>query len=170
ILSTVVTTVPFELRAQDPPANPPTPVEAQPNMHPSDEPVEAPLSATLPPSTSPPQSNSSGTLDPSYTQGPFANLFSPIVGMMRPRVDYRASWFPDETVSGQGTQLGYVEQSFSASIPLWQSSTDEFSGSAGVRNELFHTGGTILPDSKMPFPGDLWNIRLGLGYRHLFDN
>jgi hypothetical protein len=35
---------------------------------------------------------------------------------------------------------------------------------------VFHTGGTILPDTRQPFPDDLWSIRFGTAYRHLFDN
>jgi hypothetical protein len=162
--------LPLTVWAQDPPAPSSAPGQSTPIALPPDRPDEPPLPPSLPAPVSPPQNSPTSGADPTYAQGSFANLFSPTVGMMQPRVDYRAAWYPDETVSGQGTRLGYVEQSFSVAIPLWQDSTDEFSGSAGVRNEVFHTGGTILPDSKMPFPDDLWNIRLGLGYRHLFDN
>jgi hypothetical protein len=92
------------------------------------------------------------------------------VGHMQPRIDYRATWFPDETVSGQFTKLGYVDQNLSLVVPVWQDLVDEVSATAGVRNETFHTGGAILPTSHLPFPDDLWNIRFGANYRHLFDN
>jgi Domain of unknown function (DUF6268) len=168
----LVLSVAWSLRANA--QAPETAVPASGQTSPTPPPVKAddlPLPPMLPPPPPPPPPNTvRPNADPFYTQGPFANLFSPTVGEMQLRADYRAFWFPDETVSGQGTKLGYVEESFSAAIPLWQDSTDEFSGSAGVRNEVFHTDGTILPNSKMPFPDDLWNIRLGLGYRHLFDN
>jgi len=103
------------------------------------------------------------------SQSPFANLMAPTVGHLFPRADYRAGWFPDEPVRGQPTNLGYVQQSLSFNTPFWQDGPEEWAGSVHVQNELFHTS-AILPDSRMPFPQDLWNIRLGTSYRHLFDN
>jgi hypothetical protein len=86
------------------------------------------------------------------------------------RATYRASWLPDERVTGQPTQLGYVQQDLSFAFPLWHNGTaDDLSASASVRNETFHTH-AILPDTGQRFPNDLWNIRFGTTYRHLFDN
>jgi hypothetical protein len=98
---------------------------------------------------------------------PFLN---PAVGRAPLRADYRATWFPSEPVSGQPTSLGYVQQDFSVTFPLWQNgTTDEWSASAHVRNEIFQTH-AILPDTRQPFPDDLWNVRFSTTYRHLFDN
>jgi hypothetical protein len=93
----------------------------------------------------------------------------PGVGQTPLRADYRATWFPDENVKGQATDLGFVRQDFSLSFPLWQCCPDEWSASVHVRNELFHTG-AVFPDTGQPFPEELWAIRLGTTYRHLFDN
>jgi hypothetical protein len=38
-----------------------------------------------------------------------------------------------------------------------------------TRRVLSHTH-AILPDTGQPFPEELWNLRLGANYRHLFDN
>src|SRR5262249_25520561 len=91
------------------------------------------------------------------------------VGHVPYRADYRITWFPDELVRGQGTNLGYVQQDLSVAFPIWQGCADEFSGSIHVRGELFHTD-AILPDTGQPFPDSLWNIRFGTTYRHQFDN
>jgi hypothetical protein len=92
-----------------------------------------------------------------------------VVGQAPLRAGYRLSWFPDERVAGQPTTLGYVQQDFSLGFPLWQNCTDEWTGLVSVRGELFNTG-AILPDTRQPFPDELWNIRFGTTYRHLFDN
>jgi hypothetical protein len=85
------------------------------------------------------------------------------------RADYRVTWFPDEVVPKQPTHLGYLQQDFSASAPVWQNCANEWSFFTNVRSEVFHTL-AILPDTQQPFPQDLWNIRLGTTYRHQFDN
>jgi hypothetical protein len=53
--------------------------------------------------------------------------------------------------------------------PIRQDAHDEWSASTNVRAEFFHTG-AILPNTDQPFPEDLWNIRFGTSYRHLYDN
>jgi hypothetical protein len=98
-----------------------------------------------------------------------AGLFDPTIGHMPLRASYRATWYPQEHVSGQDTSLGYFEHDFSLSFPLWQDSCNEWSASTHVRAEVFHTG-AILPDTHQPFPDELWNVRFGTGYRHLFEN
>jgi hypothetical protein len=105
-----------------------------------------------------------------FGRGGLGGFGSADVGHMPIRADYRATWFPDEPVKGQGTDLGFVRQDLSVVFPLWQNAPDELSGSVHVRNELLHTGGTILPDTGQPLPDELWAIRLGTTYRHLFDN
>ena len=86
-----------------------------------------------------------------------------------PHADARTIWFPDAPVAGQGTNLGYVEQDFALGVPLWHDGADDWGATASVRGEFFHTH-AVLPSTGQPFPDDLWNIRLGTGYRHEFDN
>ncbi len=102
--------------------------------------------------------------------GGFSPFLSPVVGRAPLRADYAVAWFPSEPVSGQNTNLGYVRQDLALSFPCWQDGkVDEWSALINVRNELFDTH-AILPDTHQPFPPDLWSIRLGTTYRHLFDN
>jgi hypothetical protein len=124
-----------------------------------------------PPSTSADQAPQQAAPPPEVPITPpitLSPLMSP-VGHVPYRADYRITWFADEPVKGQPQDLGYTQQDFSLVFPLWQSCANEFSGTVHVRGEIFNTN-AILPDTKQPFPEDLWNIRFGTTYRHLFDN
>ncbi len=85
------------------------------------------------------------------------------------RADYRVTWFPGEPVSGQNTNLGFEREDFSAIVPIWHDEANDFAATFHIRNELFQTS-AILPNSTQPFPEELWDVRLGGTYRHLFDN
>jgi hypothetical protein len=102
-------------------------------------------------------------------RGGFSGFSSGIVGQLPFRVDYRVTWFPDEEVQGQGTNLGFVRQDFTLGFPVWQTGSEEWSASVHVRNELFHTG-AVFTDTGQPFPEELWAVNFGTTYRHLFDN
>ncbi|HEX2502071.1 MAG TPA: hypothetical protein VHO73_11485 [Methylomirabilota bacterium] len=106
---------------------------------------------------------------PAWAQEEFLNLFSPELGKLPIRSDYRITWFPDQPVAGQSAELGLLQQDFTLSAPLRQSPSDEWSASVRLRNQEFATG-AVLPDTGEPFPDELWNIRFGLGYRHRFES
>lgn len=102
--------------------------------------------------------------------GGFSPFMSPDVGHAPLRTDYRFTWFTPEPVSNQPTRLGYFRQDLTLSCPIWHcETTDEILAHLNVRNEFFQTH-AILPDTGQAFPADLWNIRVGSSYRHLFDN
>jgi hypothetical protein len=106
---------------------------------------------------------------PAHAQEEFLSLFAPDLGKLRLRSDYRVTVFPDQPVAGQPAELGLFQQDASLSVPLLQSPTDEWYGSVRIRNQEFATG-ALLPDTGEPFPDDLWNVRIGTGYRHRFDS
>jgi hypothetical protein len=72
-------------------------------------------------------------------------------------------------VTGQPTFLGYERNDLTALAPIWQNPKNEWSVTTNIHAEIFHTN-AILPDTKEPFPNDLWNVHFGTNYRHLFDN
>jgi hypothetical protein len=87
-----------------------------------------------------------------------------------PRDAYRAIWLPSARVTNEdGRHLGFVEQSLSASCPLYADSVNVVTGRVGVREQLFQTN-ALLPGSLQPFPEQLWNISLGMTGAHRFDN
>jgi hypothetical protein len=153
---------PFPTRAQEtlpmpererPPESPPvTPVEAPPSGNGADFRPEPP-----------PTGERGGGIDPG------GGFFNPIVGHARTFIDYRATGLPNEQVAGQPTVLGLVRQDISVGAPVWQDCANEWLLTAHLRNELFHTD-AVLPNTGQPFPNDLWAIRFGTAYRHLFDN
>jgi hypothetical protein len=102
-------------------------------------------------------------------QEEFLNLANPELGKILVRSDYRITWYPDQPVSGQPTELGLFQQDFSLAGPLYQSARDEWYASLRIRNQQYDTG-AILPDTREGFPDELWNIRLGTGYRHRFES
>jgi hypothetical protein len=106
---------------------------------------------------------------PAHAQEDFLNLFASEFGQLRLRSDYRVTMFPDQPVAGQPAELGLLQQDFTLSVPLFQSPADEWSGAARVRNQNFATG-ALLPDTGEAFPDELWNVRIGGGYRHRFDS
>jgi hypothetical protein len=154
--------------AQTSPTGPPPPPSAPPP--PPQQLIELPAPPVPPPAPDTSGLDKGAGLEPAAAfPGGFSPLFNPTVGHAVPRLDYRATWFPDEQVVGQPTKLGYLREDLSLSYPIWQGDCDEWTATASIRNETFHTQ-AILPDTHQPFPDDLWNIRFGAGYRHLFDN
>jgi hypothetical protein len=97
------------------------------------------------------------------------DLFSPELGALLVRSDYRLTYFWDQPVHGQPTELGWIQHDFSLVGPIWQNPTDEWAASARVRYQKYDTG-AVFPDSGEPFPDELWNIRFGTTYRHKFES
>jgi hypothetical protein len=102
-------------------------------------------------------------------RGGFAGYFGAAIGQMPIRTDYRVTWLPSEPVKGQPTDLGFVRQDFSWNSPIWQNGNNEWSASIHLSNELLQTD-AVLPLTGQPLPEDLWGVRFGTTFRHLFDN
>jgi hypothetical protein len=90
-------------------------------------------------------------------------------GSDRKPIDYRATWYPQQPVSGQNTNLGFVRQDLSVRSPVWNDAVDVWSVNVHVSDESFQTG-AMLANSDTPFPSDLWNIGVGASYFHEFGN
>jgi hypothetical protein len=101
-----------------------------------------------------------------------AQWLSPTLGEIQIRADIRETYYPNERVRQQGTELKIFEERGGLSFPIWQNATDELSFSGSVRYQDLDTGDTpaILPGSHEQLPGDLWEIKFGPTYRHKFEN
>ncbi len=97
---------------------------------------------------------------------------TPTLGQLQLRADFRETYYPDERVRQQGTELKIFEERGGLFFPIWQNATDELSFSGSVRYQELDTGNTpaILPGAQVQLPGDLWEIKFGPTYRHKFDN
>jgi len=82
---------------------------------------------------------------------------------------YRVWYFGDQAVRGQPTDLSQVRQELDVPIPILLDRTDLFGASLRVRNITTYTR-AVLPDSGQLFPKSLWEVSLGIGYLHRFDN
>ena len=80
-----------------------------------------------------------------------------------------ATFYPDQPVSGQPTDLGMTREFFQFSAPVWSKGQDTLAFSTHVQETSVSTN-AILPTTMTPFPDQLWNIWVGLNYFHTFDN
>jgi hypothetical protein len=96
-------------------------------------------------------------------------VLNPVVGRVPLSGGYQAVGFFDAAVRGQDTHLGYLQQDLNVLTPIWQDVRNELYATARVGVESFFTQ-AVLPNTGRPFPAELWNVSLGTGYRHLFDN
>jgi hypothetical protein len=101
--------------------------------------------------------------------GGFGGLQNIPVGHAFLRADYRMTWFAEESVAGQRTDLSSFRHDFGFSTPIFQGPKDEWTAFVNARGEIFRTS-AILLDTQQPFPRELWSVRAGTGYRYLFDN
>jgi hypothetical protein len=102
-------------------------------------------------------------------QGELQSWLDPELGELKPRGDYRLTHYPDRPVDGQPTDLGIVEHSVTFTVPLHQNAHNEWSLIGDARLVDFDTR-AILPDTREPFPGELWDVSGGVSYRHKFQN
>jgi hypothetical protein len=92
-----------------------------------------------------------------------------VVGQLPLFATYHGTWYPDQPVRNQPTNLGFLQEDLALSLPAYQDSRNELSFTTNVRGEIFNTD-AFLPTTHRPFPDELWNIRVGWNYRYRFDN
>ncbi len=167
--ATLLLTLPASLFAQAPapPAPPPGPDTVLPNSAFPDL-VPPPPPADWPPPPPPPPAPPA---DSPLPLSPFGNApwASPVVGHVPYAASYRVTWLPEEAVQGQNARFSLVGQDASLRFPVWQTECDELSGTANLRVQIISTA-AILPNTLQPFPDQLWDVRFGAAYRHLFEN
>ena len=169
-LACLLLLVPVAIYAQTPPPAPSVPDASTPaDVFPPPRTVaEDPSSPAAPEAAPPPALSFDG---PGDLMGGRMGMMGGLgaVGPMPALFSYRATWFPTEPVTGQATHLGYEQQDLSLAVPLWQDGCDRISASANVHAETFDTG-AILPTTDERFPSELYDVRLGTAYQHMFDN
>jgi hypothetical protein len=138
-----------------------------PDAPPPDTIPVAPVSEPAPSSDTAPLPTLSPAIDSPVSSA--AGLFNTRVGQAVPRVTYSVFGIPSESVAGQSTHLAVVRQDLTVNAPIWQCPTDEFTLNLHVHSELIDTG-AVLPGTGQAFPSALWDVRMGLSYRHEFDN
>jgi hypothetical protein len=110
-----------------------------------------------------------GSAAPVAAQAELLQWANPTLGKMMGRGDYRIQFFSDERVEGQAARLDLTQHNFTLVTPLFQNSTDELALSARLRYQDYDTEAR-LPDSGQRLPGELFDARAGLSYRHKFAN
>ncbi len=171
LAATLLLALPASTLAQGVPVPPPEPPRAEPPLPNSAFPDLVPAPPEQPAPWPPPQPAPAAPPADGPLLSPFAGApwASPAVGHVPYAATYHITWLPDEAVGGQATRFGIVEQDASVRFPIWQTDRDELSGNIRVQAQVIHTG-AILPSTDQPFPDQLWDVRAGVGYRHLFDN
>jgi hypothetical protein len=140
---------------------PPSRVEPPPVCDPAPPPAASPFALA-------PESSEAEHAAP-FQAGPFGNGLGREFRPSVLRADYGVTWFPVEPVRGQNANLGFVREDFAATVPLWHTERNDIAATVHVRNELFQTD-AVLPNTTRAFPDQLWDVRFGGSYRHLFDN
>ena len=82
---------------------------------------------------------------------------------------YRFWYFPDRQVRFQPTELSQARHELDIPIPIILEKSDLLGVSLRGRNIRTYTR-AILPDSGRLYPKSLWELSLGVGYLHRFDN
>jgi hypothetical protein len=93
----------------------------------------------------------------------------PDLGKVMGRGDYRLQFYSTERVEQQGTRLNLDQHNITFQHPLFQNETNEWTFSARLRYQDYETE-AVFPDSGTRFPDQLVDVRLGLSYRHKFEN
>ncbi len=90
------------------------------------------------------------------------NWFNPRLGQLTPRLSYRATFYPSQTINDRGDDLGLVEHDFSLTYPAWQTEDQEMALTVAHRSQHFY-GGEI-------FENALYDVELGGVYRRRLQN
>jgi hypothetical protein len=81
----------------------------------------------------------------------------------------RTLWIPSQPVAGQAARLGSVREEGALRLPVWTAPCDSLFFTTSLRGTFIQTD-AVLPDTRQPFPTELYDVRFGLQYQHRFDN
>lgn len=106
---------------------------------------------------------------PTLAQDRLARWFAPHLGDAEPTIRYESTAYFNEDVGGQNTKLHLVRHELRGSVPIYQEALNEFILHGSVKGLDLDTGAR-LPGTFDELPATLWDVRLGLLYRHKFEN
>jgi hypothetical protein len=72
-------------------------------------------------------------------------------------------WEPSRPVSGQPASMSLLNTQAGLTLPVW-TSADQGIFAGGTARGLFTGGGALFPDTRTPFPNQLWEVQLGGAY------
>jgi hypothetical protein len=116
--------------------------------------------------------------DPLLSAPPLADLLveserrpRPSFSSDRDRSPVRASlfWSPAQNLSTQPGDLSFSGESLDLAAPIWLQPGNVWIATGGVHRLEISTG-AILPDSGLPVPDELWQIRAGVMHFRDLDN
>jgi len=91
------------------------------------------------------------------------------MGKQIPQSDYRFTYYSDRKVKDQEAHFQLSEHRLSLILPLYQDSANEWVLAAKGLFQDIDTQARF-PDTGGRFPSELWDVSVGLSYRHKFDN
>lgn len=99
----------------------------------------------------------------------FGEFLSPRFGEREVEASYLVEPYLEVGVDDQGRELQMTRHGLDLSVPLHQDGTNEWilSGRGGL---LDLDTDALLPDQAVRLPGELYDLRAGLAYRHRFEN
>lgn len=79
------------------------------------------------------------------------------------------AWYPEQSTDQPNTSLSMERLDFQGAVPMYSSGQDTYVLTADVEILRVNTN-AILPTTMQPFPGQLFNIAMGVNYFHQFDS
>lgn len=79
------------------------------------------------------------------------------------------AWYPEQSTDQPNTSLSMERFDFQGAVPMYSTGRDTYVLTADVEALRVNTN-AILPTTMQPFPGQLFNIAMGVNYFHQFDS
>lgn len=102
-------------------------------------------------------------------QSNMGRQLSPFIGQLSPDIEFGASGISQESVSGQNTDLSYVQYGYDLFVPLRQNEQFESAFTSGVQVMDLATRAGLM-DAGVALPDHLWDIDFGGHIRKRLDN
>ena len=102
-------------------------------------------------------------------QDAMTRFLDPRVGQAQTHSRYSVEGYPSRSVRHQPAEFGFIQHDLTFSTPVMQDKRQEWTLTARLKALDINTGAK-LPGFASAFPEDLWDVRLGAGYRRVLDD